>query len=161
MAANQEPDRVVEAAGLLVAARSGVLATLHDGAPHASLVTPGLDDEGRPVLLLSDLAAHTAHLRANPACALLVRGTAPTDNPQTAPRLSLRGAARIAQGAGLRESFLRIHPYAAQYVDFRDFNFWTIVVAHAQYIGGFANASHLNVAALQHEICARLRLGEG
>jgi putative heme iron utilization protein len=157
MAANQEPERLAAAVNLLLTARSGVLATLHEGMPHASLVTPGLDDEGQPVLLLSDLAAHTSHLRANPACALLVTGAAQTENPQTAPRLCLRGEAKATTAARVRERFLRIHPYAAQYVDFGDFNFWTIVVAQVQYIGGFANASHLDVAALQHEICARLR----
>jgi putative heme iron utilization protein len=159
MAANQEPEQLAAAADLLLAARSATLATLHEGAPHASLVTPCLDGVGQPVLLVSALAAHTSHLRANPACALLVTGVAPTENPQTTPRLCLRGAARPGAAAGMRERFLRFHPYAAQYVDYRDFNFWTILVSHAQYIGGFANATHLDVAALQHEICARLHDG--
>jgi len=156
MAANQDPERLIAAAALLLAARTGTLATVQDGKPHASLVTLALDEAGRPPLLLSTLAAHTRHLRDNPACALLVTGTAPSENPQTTPRLCLSGAARPAAGDGLKESFLKIHPYAAQYADFGDFGFWVIFVSKVQYIGGFASASHLNVAALQHEISARL-----
>ena len=82
-------------------------------------------------------------------------GTPRGDNPQTTPRLCLSGTARRTQ-EDVRAVYLKAHPYAAQYVDFSDFSFWKITVSQAQYVGGFANASHLNVAALQHEISARL-----
>ncbi len=160
MAANQDPDPLEAAVSLVLAARSGMLATVHEGMPHASLVTPGLDRDGQPVLLLSALAAHTRHLRENPACALLVTGEAQsgdaqTSNPQTKPRLSLTGTARAVPAEGLREDYLKRHPYAAQYVDFGDFGFWKITIRTARFIGGFASASNLNTAALQREISAR------
>ena len=159
MAANQDPEHLRAAAFLLLAARCGTLATVHEGIPHASLVTPAVDEDGQIVLLLSSLAAHTRHLRANPACALLVTGTAESENPQTTPRLCLSGAAHPVSAEGVRERFLNIHPYAVQYADFGDFSFWKITIATSQYIGGFANASSLDVTALQHEISARLRAG--
>jgi len=159
MAANQEQERLIAAAQLLIAARSATLATISDGIPHASLVTPALDTDGQPVLLLSSLAAHTKHLQTNPACALLITGTAQTENPQTTPRLSLSGIAQIIPAVAVRDQFLRIHPYAAQYADFRDFSFWKITVSTSQYIGGFANAGYLDFTALQHEISALLRAG--
>lgn len=150
MAANQEALR--EAAALLRGARVGTLATARDGVPHAALVTPALDEDAQPLLLLSTLAVHTRQLKANPACALLVSGPATTENPQTAPRLCLTGEARLVQPRPVRERFLATHPYAAQYVDFGDFDFWKIFVQDAQYIGGFGRAVSLNFAALQHEI---------
>ncbi len=157
MAANQEQERLAAAAALLVAARHAALATMHEGVPHASLVTPALDADGQPVLLLSALAQHTRHLRANPACALLVMGEAQSGNPQTAPRLSLNGIAQPVAGEDVRARYLEIHPYATQYANFSHFSFWKITVSTAQYIGGFADAAYLDCAALQHEISARLR----
>jgi hypothetical protein len=159
MAANQEQGRLAAAAALLVAARSATLATMHEGAPYASLVTPALAADGQPVLLLSALAQHTRHLRANPACALLVTGMAQNENPQTTPRLSLNGQAHPVAAEEVRARFLEIHPYAMQYAGFSDFSFWKIAVSTSQYIGGFANAAYLDFAALQHEISALLRCG--
>ncbi len=83
MAANQE-QMVRDAAALMLGARSATLATAANGIPHAALVTPALDDDAQPLLLLSDLSTHTAQLRANPACALLFTGRpqAPTRRPR-------------------------------------------------------------------------------
>ena len=164
MAANQDPETLKAAAALALAARSATLATVgatagataDGGVPHASLVTPGWDTDGQPVLLLSALAAHTRHLRAHPACALLFTGPPATENPQTAPRLCLSGTARVVPGDGIREGFLKTHPYAQQYADFGDFAFWKVFVTKAHYIGGFARAYLLPVAALQHEISTRI-----
>ncbi|MDD2794865.1 pyridoxamine 5'-phosphate oxidase family protein [Acidocella sp.] len=153
MAANQERNFYAEAASLLATARAGTLATTTPaGLPHAALATPAPAADGAPLLLLSDLAAHTRNLRANPACALLITGAPVDENPQTAPRLLLSGTARISTAPTARERFLRIHPYAAQYAGFTDFNLWRLEVNDAHYVGGFAAASRLQLAALQHEI---------
>ena len=151
MAANQEPSRLQAAAALLRAAKSATLATVHEGQPYASLVTPALDVDGAPVLLLSSLAAHTRHLRANPACALLFTGTAPDENPQTTPRLTLTGTARPVAAEEVRMRYLQIHPYATSYAGFADFSFWKITVSTSQYVGGFGNAGNLDYSALQQE----------
>ncbi len=129
--------------------------------PHAALVTPALDADGAPVLLLSELAAHTRNLRADPACALLVTGTPVDENPQTAARVLLSGIALREAGQETQARFLAAHPYAMAYVDFRDFSFWRMIVKDAQYIGGFAAAARLEVAALQHEIMSALNDGNG
>jgi len=154
MAANQERSFVREAAVLLAGARAGSLATVADGAPHAALVTPALDERGDVLLLLSDLSAHTKHLRANAAAALLVTGAAASENPQTSPRLLVSGEAAIVADAAARELYLRFHPYAAGYADFTDFHFWKLTLKAAHYVGGFAAAAPLDPAALRHEINA-------
>jgi heme iron utilization protein len=161
MAANQEPNRLQAAASLLRAARCATLATVHEGQPYASLVTPALDEDGAPVLLLSSLAAHTRHLRANPACALLFTGQAPDENPQTTPRLTLTGIARPVPAEAVKAHYLQTHPYAAGYAGFGDFSFWKITVSTSQYIGGFGNAGALEFSALQQEISAQPDAGLG
>jgi putative heme iron utilization protein len=162
MAANQERDFVKEAASLLVAARAGSLATVTPaGLPYLALVTPALDEAGDPLLLLSTLSAHTRHLQANPACALLVVGTPRDENPQTAPRLTISATAKEVDRAAARARYLRIHSYAELYVDFMDFGFWRLVLNDAHYVGGFAAAAQLDIAALRHEINALQHAGYG
>ncbi|MDE8346644.1 MAG: hypothetical protein POH28_10805 [Acidocella sp.] len=155
MAANQDPGFIDEAATLLMAARSATLGTIMNDAPYVALVTPALDERANMLLLLSDLSVHTAHLRARPACALLVSGVPSTENPQTAPRLSLTASAAPSQSPTARARFLQTHPYAAQYIDFGDFNLWLLNLQSAHYVGGFAAAATLDVAALQHKIIMR------
>jgi putative heme iron utilization protein len=150
MARNQE--YLTEAAGLMRAMRQATLATLDKGVPFASLVTPALDAEGAPLLLLSSLAAHTRHLRASPACALLITGPAVDENPQTAPRLCLQGEASPVEGEALQARYLAAHPYAARYIGFGDFGLWRLAVRGVHFVGGFGAAARLDFAALQHEI---------
>jgi hypothetical protein len=152
MAANQERAFTREAAALLRAARSGTLATTEAGQPHASLVTPALGPDGSVLLLLSELSLHTRHLRADPRCALLVTGAAADQNPQTMPRLTLRGAAHPIHNDAARAAYLQHHPYAEFYAGFADFHFWTLQPEEAHYVAGFAAAVSLQIATLQQEI---------
>jgi putative heme iron utilization protein len=150
MAETQEQPRdlYAEAKILIAGAKAASLATVHDGAPYAALVTPAFLPDGDAVLLLSQLSAHTRHLQAHPACALLLVGAAASENPQTAPRLCLTGTAAIAPAAEVRQVYLAAHPYAALYVDFGDFSFWRLRFSAAHFIGGFAAAAALDVTRL-------------
>jgi putative heme iron utilization protein len=161
MAANQERDFYQEAASLLASARTGTLATISGGVPHAALVTPALGADGAPLLLLSELSAHTRHLRANPACALLITGTPVDENPQTAPRILLSGIAQPTDDPDAATRFLKTHSYANLYFGFSDFHLWRLIASDAHYIGGFAAATTLGIAALQHKIIHILGKGSG
>jgi putative heme iron utilization protein len=150
MATVQEPDFYEDARNLLQAVKIATLATAHDNIPYAALVTPAFRPVSfAPLLLLSEMSVHTRQLRLNPSCALLVAGTATTENPQTAPRLCLTGKAAPSQNKADRETYLALHPYASLYVDFGDFSFWTVEIEAVQYVGGFAAASKLNIAKLR------------
>ena len=148
MAATQEQDYINAARLLIRNASSGTLATAAAGIPHAALVTVAFHPDSSPVLLLSELGVHTRQLLSNPVCALLLTGEPTGPNPQTTPRLCLTGAAAKTGDPAARGLFLHRHPYAAAYADFGDFSFWRIVITDAYYIGGFAAASHLDVAKL-------------
>src|SRR5579872_2733273 len=137
-----------EARKLLRAARVASLATVAEGAPAASLVTPAMAPDLAPLLLLSDLAEHTRHLRADPRCALLVAGPPADANPQTAPRVTLRAIAEEVADAALKARWLALHPYAVAYADFADFHLWRLRPTACLYVGGFAQAHHLTPATL-------------
>ncbi|HXT80425.1 MAG TPA: pyridoxamine 5'-phosphate oxidase family protein [Acetobacteraceae bacterium] len=133
---------------LLRAARVATLATVADGQPFASLVTPAFTPDLCPLLLLSSLSEHTRHLRADPRCSLLVCGAATGPNPQTASRVTLTGVAEVVADPALKARFLAVHPYASLYADFGDFAVWRVQVRGALFVGGFARAVRLRASAL-------------
>lgn len=143
-----------EARLLLRAARAGTLATSAEGQPFASLVTPATAGDASVLLLLSDLSEHTRHLRADPRCAVMVVGEPGSANVQTAPRLTITGIAAIERDARLKERWVALHPYAAFYAGFGDFNLWRVRPVAASFIGGFARAHRLQQADLVCEPAA-------
>ena len=137
-------DTVFEVRKLLRAARAGTLATLADGGqPFASLVTPACASDLSVLLLMSDLSAHTRHLRAEPKCSVLVVGAPEGVNAQTAPRVTVTGLAEPIDDPAAKARYLAIHPYAAHYADFGDFRVWRLRVLGGLYVGGFARAQRL------------------
>lgn len=139
---------VLDARALLRAARAGTLATSGDGQPFASLVTPAAAPDGAVLLLLSGLSEHTRHLRTEPRCAVMVAGPQIDVNPQTAPRLTVTGIAAPEPDPALKARWVALHPYAAFYAGFGDFQLWRIAPKAGLYIGGFASATRLRQADL-------------
>lgn len=133
---------------LLRAARAGTLATSADGQPFASLITPACAPDLSVLLLLSNLSEHTRHLRHDPRCAVLATGAPESENPQTAPRVTVTGLAERLDDAALKARWLAMHPYAALYADFGDFALWRIRPLAALFVGGFARATRLKQAEL-------------
>ncbi|WP_212524762.1 pyridoxamine 5'-phosphate oxidase family protein [Actibacterium sp. MT2.3-13A] len=138
------------ARALLTRAQSAALAVIEPatGAPFVTRIALGLAPDGAPVSLVSDLAAHTAALRANPACSLLVGDPGPKGDPLTHPRLTLQArAAFVARGtpghAALRAHYLAGHPKAKLYADFADFHFLRFAVTAGHLNGGFGRAFRL------------------
>jgi hypothetical protein len=138
----------LEARRLLRAARVGTLATVSDGQPFASLVTPACAPDLSVLLLLSELSEHTRHLRTEPRCSVMVSGAAEGLNPQTTPRVTITGNAERLADPALKSRYLAIHPYAALYADFTDFSLWRIRPSGGLYVGGFGRAARLRAADL-------------
>lgn len=138
---------------LLRTARSGALATLAPGGgaaaghPFASLASVANDADGAPVILISRLSSHTAHLEADARCSLLLTQTGKGD-PLAHPRITLVARARRVpreseEGARVRRRFLARHPKAQLYVDFPDFAFFSLAIERASLNGGFGRAYDL------------------
>ena len=134
---------------LLRATRQASLATVGDGQPFASLVTPAVGPDGAVLMLLSGLSEHTRHLRAEPRCALLFAGASTDENPQTASRITISGVAQLSGDPSLKAYWLARHPYAALYAGLPDFALWRIMPESGFYVGGFAMARRLPGEALR------------
>jgi putative heme iron utilization protein len=145
------------AKSLLRAVPAGALGTLDaNGAPFSTLVTVATDVDGRPLLLLSRLAAHTGHLERDPRASLLLARLGRGD-PLAHPRLTLSARAERLEresedGQRARRRFLACQPKAALYADFGDFAFWRLGVSDAHLNGGFARAARLSAAELLTDI---------
>jgi putative heme iron utilization protein len=119
--------------------------------PGISRVTFALDPEAGPLTLISGLAPHTAALRAQPACALMVGEVGEKGDPLTHPRLMLRALADFVppddpRRTALRARWLARNPKATVYIDLPDFAFVRLVPQSALLNGGFARAFRLSAA---------------
>jgi putative heme iron utilization protein len=140
-----------EPAALLRRALSGALATaLADdgGRPYVSLVTVGLDLDGSPIFLFSDLSDHTKNLASETRASLLVEEASRHANPQTAPRVTLVGRIDRDEAPRLRRRFLARHPSASLYAGFADFHVFRMTIERVHYVGGFGRARWLGAAGL-------------
>jgi putative heme iron utilization protein len=145
------------ARALMAKAPFAALAHLEPDTGHP-LVTRtgfGLDADGHPLLLMSELSAHFTALAADGRCSLLIGEPGlinkPGGDPLTHPRLTLIGQAKLIGTPGraaAREAYLTRNPKAKLYVDFADFHFWRIAPERAFLNGGFGKAYNLQPADL-------------
>ncbi len=144
--------RVDVAKTLLRATRAGTLATLdrNSGHPFASLVNVATDVDGAPLILVSQLATHTANLECDGRASLLLAEIGKGD-ALAHPRLTVLGTfAPVARDSAdeprIRRRFLARHPKSELYAGFGDFAFWRMAVVSAHLNGGFARAADLTAA---------------
>ena len=154
-------DAIGLAKRLLRTVRAGALATLErgTGAPFASLVTVATDVDGAPLLLLSQLSAHTRNLEADPRASLLLAAGGRGD-PLAHPRLTLTGTVAATEAPRARARFLARQPKAALYADFPDFAVYRLALGAGHLNGGFARAATLTAAELATDGPAREALAE-
>jgi putative heme iron utilization protein len=62
------------------------------GFPFGSLMPYGLDDQGRPIFLVSTMAMHTQNLQADPGASLFVTEPDASGDPLGASRVTLIGS---------------------------------------------------------------------
>lgn len=145
---NAKSDAAWAATKLVRAARAATIATVSEGQPFASLITPATAPDRSMLVLLSGLSPHTRHLKLEPRCSVMVIGTATGPNPQTAPRISLTGIAAPEPDPALKARWIALHPYAAFYAGLSDFQLWRIRSDAGQFVGGFASAHRFGLGQL-------------
>ena len=138
------------ARNLMRMAIKGSLATLDraSGAPYVSMVNLAADLDGSPLMLLSDLAKHTANLNADARASVLLDQTNAHGDPATGARLTLVGRMARSADPALRDRYLARLPSAADYADFGDFAFWRLDIESGHFIGGFGRIYTLGRAEL-------------
>ncbi len=126
---------------LLHSAPASTLATQSiqmPGYPYATVVPNVLDEQHRPILLISALAEHTKNLLADSKVSISVNESGIT-NVQDGQRLTLVGdAERFEPDQALITRYLRYVPAAEQYLTL-DFMFFRIRPKRLRYIGGVGN----------------------
>lgn len=133
---------------LMASSSTGVLSTLtSEGYPYGSLVSHMVDDQGNPIILISDLAEHTKNaLVDNRASFLAETSDATQGDPLVSARLTLIGKLELIESSGeLKDQYLQKHPYAADYLNFKDFNYWKLAVERCRFVGGFGHMSWITV----------------
>lgn len=136
---NNASSRARPARLLLRARRSGVIATQSErfpGFPFASAVPYAVDAAGCPVLLVSDLAAHSRNLARDPRMSLCVHGS----DVLSGERVTVLGRVSGADGdAAVRERYLALFPEARTFAALGDFHFVRMEPEAGHYIGGFGD----------------------
>ena len=138
-----EPSFAERARTLLHLGRIGTLATVsrkQPGFPFGSLMPYGLDDQGRPILLISSMAMHTQNLQGDPRASLLVTQLEGNSDPLGSSRITLIGNVRRIpepEVAVARELYLARYENSKYWVDFEDFSFYRMEVVDLYYVGGF------------------------
>lgn len=154
-ATDPTPDNETVARSLWHNMRIAALATLDgDGTPHVSMVTPLSLDDGSALLLLSELARHTTNIKQDARCSLLVTEATIKDiNPDNAPqdplaleRITVHGTIGRLQDKKIKafkNIYLKTHPAAADYIDFRDFALYLFQPSRIFLVGGFGRIETL------------------
>ena len=138
-----EPSFAERARTLVYLGRIGSLSTLsrkQPGFPFGSVMPYGLDDYGRPILLISTMAMHTQNLQADPRASLLVTQDDAGGDPLGASRVTLVGNVLPipeSEVAEARKLYLARYANSKYWVDFEDFSFYRMDVVDVYYVGGF------------------------
>ncbi|QKK18479.1 HugZ family protein [Rhizobium indicum] len=135
---------------LLRSARHAAIAVLdpETGFPFASRVLIATDIDGTPVILVSQLSAHTRAL-AKDLRASLLTGEPGKGDPLAYPRLTTQCVAEPVERGNafyerIRTRFLARHTKAKLYIDFPDFLFFRLKPEKASLNGGFGRAYQLD-----------------
>jgi putative heme iron utilization protein len=139
--------------GLIRQGATAALATIErGGAPYASLVQVASAHDASPLLLISDLAAHTKNIDDDDRVSLLFDGTRGLDNPLTGARVSVQGRVAAlgdtAPEQRLKRRYVARHPEAAGYAEFADFRFYSVRPERFHLVAGFGRIRWLDAAAV-------------
>jgi heme iron utilization protein len=138
-----EPSDAERSRTLIGSVRTAALATLGEGGfPFGSLVSHAVDDAGRPLLLLSDLAERSRNLAADPRASLMATESGAGD-PLALARVTVIGAVDevpAGEREGVLERYREVHP-GAFYAGFADFLLYRLDIASVRYVGGFGRMS--------------------
>ena len=129
----------IQAKELLRSECNGVLATHSKklaGFPFGSLVPFCLDGDGLPVILISEIAQHTANIKADNKVSLTITQSG-IDYVQSGARLTWIGCAEQTDDEISAERYYRFFPESRNYHKTHNFSFYRIVPVKSRFISGF------------------------
>lgn len=136
--------------GLVTGRATAALGTLHSGAPYVSMVPfVLLNDASAFIVHVSQLAAHTKDMLAEPQVSLLIAEPERDGvSPLALPRVTVIGTARqlsadSPEHAIARRAYLARFPQAAPIFGLGDFSLFAITPTAVRWVAGFAQARSL------------------
>jgi hypothetical protein len=132
---------------LTKAARYGILCSLipDDGYPFGSLAEVMPLEDGDLILFLSELAEHRRYLAADSRASVVIAPHIHDPRAMASPRVTLVGRCELIEDRDrYASSYVRLHPTAASYINFADFQFFRFHVERARYIAGFGQMGWMN-----------------
>jgi len=147
-------DAATAAKKLLREGRSGALASLLPGSgdPYCSLVNVATAVDGAPLMLLSTLAIHTKNLLADGRVSLMLDERNPfkilDGDPLEGARVMLMGSCAKTTDSSAASAYLRRHPEAELFANFKDFAFYRMDIAKAHLVAGFGRIVDLKPAEI-------------
>lgn len=138
-----EPSYAERARTMVHIGRVGALSTLsrkRPGWPFGSVMPYAVDERGRPILLISNMAMHTQNVLGDSRASLLVTAPESNEDPLGAGRVTLLGnvvAIPQHERAVARSAYLERHATARYWVDFDDFSFFALHIIDVYFVGGF------------------------
>jgi putative heme iron utilization protein len=154
-------ERVRTLVSLTSIATLSTISRKHPGFPFGSLMPFALDDLGRPLFLISNMAMHTQNLKSDPRASLFIEQRANDGDPLGAARATLIGNAEPVPAhevADVRERYLARHENSRYWVDFADFGFCRLQLVEIYYVGGFGMMGWVN--AFDYQVAAPDPLAE-
>jgi putative heme iron utilization protein len=143
-----EPTDAERSRTLVASVATASLATIGEGGfPFGSLVSHAVDERGRPLLLLSDLAEHTRNLGGDGRASLMAVETGEGD-PLALARVTVLGEVEELRGderAAALPTYRAAQP-GAFYAEFADFRLYRLEVSSVRYVGGFGRMSWVTAA---------------
>ena len=137
----EKKEATLAAQALLATAMTGALGTINkDASPLVTLVALATMANGTPLLLLSNIAAHTQNILREPRVSLLIDGDPTDTDPMTAPRLSVSGRVARLSSADIGRAkplFIQKHPGSDPYDREVDFNYYKLEIEGARFNQGF------------------------
>ena len=127
----------------------------HPGFPFGSLMPFALDELGRPLFLISNMAMHTQNLKSDPRASLFIEQKTTDGDPLGAARATLVGNAEpvpTQELAAVRELYLARHENSRYWVDFADFGFCRLQLVEIYYVGGFGMMGWVKAADYQSAV---------
>ncbi len=137
------PSLAERARTLMQAGGHSSLATLskkHAGYPFTSLMPYALDEQGRPLFLISQMAMHTKNIKDEPRTTLLVTEDSTAVTPLGAARISLMGLTNEVpedEVSLVADHYLARHPEARQWAGYGDFGYFRMEPMDSYFVGGF------------------------
>ncbi|WP_018182282.1 HugZ family protein [Kaistia granuli] len=157
-------DPIATGRAVIRSAIAGSLATLDEaGNPFATLVTIGLYPDGRPILSISDLAAHTHNLKRDPrASLLLVAPGGEGGNPLAGARITLVGTFEKTEDPVAAWRYALHQGKAARASALPGFHYYAMNVTSSHLVAGFGNIAQVPAKDLipDYSDCQELLDGE-